>query len=292
MLSLGHPRSRGPQRADDRRRLRARRARADADLRRPAHHQFRARRAADRCDVRGVLRAQAARASIPIVAALVLAPLFFALGYALQRFIIGPAAHGEDRNILLVTLGLAVVIENALLYAFRADTRTDRPALRFQTSSSSARLPRGAARRSPSSWSSPLRWRSGSSCVDRYRQGDPRRRQGEARRRARRHRCRAHLCDDLRARHRLPRHRRLPADADLLRQSAAPETPSCSSPSPSSCSAAWARSPGALIGGLIIGVVESLGGLYLGESLGQIGIFLIFILVLLLRPRGLFGERA
>ncbi|MBV9235497.1 MAG: branched-chain amino acid ABC transporter permease, partial [Xanthobacteraceae bacterium] len=49
---------------------------------------------------------------------------------------------------------------------------------------------------------------------------------------------------------------------------------------------------GALLGGLFIGVVESLSGLYLGESLGQIGIFVIFILVLLLRPSGLFGERA
>ena len=49
---------------------------------------------------------------------------------------------------------------------------------------------------------------------------------------------------------------------------------------------------GALIGGLIIGVVESLSGLYFGESLGQIGIFLIFILVLLFRPTGLFGARA
>jgi branched-chain amino acid transport system permease protein len=39
-------------------------------------------------------------------------------------------------------------------------------------------------------------------------------------------------------------------------------------------------------------VVESLSGLYLGESLGQIGIFVMFILVLLLRPSGLFGERA
>ena len=48
---------------------------------------------------------------------------------------------------------------------------------------------------------------------------------------------------------------------------------------------------GALLGGLIIGVVESLCGLYLGESLGQIGIFVIFILVLLFRPSGLFGER-
>ena len=60
----------------------------------------------------------------PYVAAIGLTPLFFLLGYGLQRFVIGPAAHGEDRNILLVTLGLAVVIENALLYGFRADTRT------------------------------------------------------------------------------------------------------------------------------------------------------------------------
>ena len=49
---------------------------------------------------------------------------------------------------------------------------------------------------------------------------------------------------------------------------------------------------GALLGGLVIGVVESLGGLYLGESLGQIGIFLIFIGVLLFRPQGLFGAKA
>ena len=46
------------------------------------------------------------------------------IGYGLQRFVIGPTAHGEDRNYLLVTLGLAVIIENLLLYVFRADTRT------------------------------------------------------------------------------------------------------------------------------------------------------------------------
>jgi len=34
------------------------------------------------------------------------------------------------------------------------------------------------------------------------------------------------------------------------------------------------------------------GGLLLGESLGQIGIFVIFIAVLLLRPQGMFGARA
>ena len=60
----------------------------------------------------------------PYLAAFLLAPAFFVVGYLLQRFVIGPASHGDDRNMLLVTLGLAVLIENALLYAFRADTRT------------------------------------------------------------------------------------------------------------------------------------------------------------------------
>jgi branched-chain amino acid transport system permease protein len=48
---------------------------------------------------------------------------------------------------------------------------------------------------------------------------------------------------------------------------------------------------GAFAGGIIIGIAESLGGLFLGESLGQIGIFLIFIAILLFRPTGLFQAR-
>jgi branched-chain amino acid transport system permease protein len=42
---------------------------------------------------------------------------------------------------------------------------------------------------------------------------------------------------------------------------------------------------------LLMGVVESLCGLYLGESLGQLGIFLIFIVVLLFKPEGFFGAK-
>ena len=49
---------------------------------------------------------------------------------------------------------------------------------------------------------------------------------------------------------------------------------------------------GALLGGLIIGITESVGGLLLGESLGQIGISLIFILILIFRPTGIFGSKA
>lgn len=47
--------------------------------------------------------------------------------------------------------------------------------------------------------------------------------------------------------------------------------------------------PGAVIGGLLVGITENLGGLYLGESLGPICVPLMFIVVLVLRPRGLFG---
>ncbi len=48
---------------------------------------------------------------------------------------------------------------------------------------------------------------------------------------------------------------------------------------------------GAVVGGLLIGVTESVGGLYLGESLGPICVPLVFLAVLLLRPTGLFGAK-
>src|SRR2546423_969193 len=48
----------------------------------------------------------------PYLALPILVPAFFALGYVLQAGIIGRASHGRDQNILLVTLGLALVIDN------------------------------------------------------------------------------------------------------------------------------------------------------------------------------------
>jgi branched-chain amino acid transport system permease protein len=54
----------------------------------------------------------------------------FALGYGLQRVVINRAGHGKDENILLVTLGLAIVLENLALLFFKSDTRTIETATR------------------------------------------------------------------------------------------------------------------------------------------------------------------
>ena len=48
----------------------------------------------------------------------------FALGYGLQRGIITRASHGKDENILLVTLGISIVLENLALLFFKSDTRS------------------------------------------------------------------------------------------------------------------------------------------------------------------------
>jgi branched-chain amino acid transport system permease protein len=46
---------------------------------------------------------------------------------------------------------------------------------------------------------------------------------------------------------------------------------------------------GAMVGGLIIGVVESFSGVYIAPALKEAVYFSLFILVLLVRPQGLFG---
>ena len=60
----------------------------------------------------------------PYLALPILVPGMFALGYGLQRLVINRASHGKDENILLVTLGISIVMENLALLFFKSDTRT------------------------------------------------------------------------------------------------------------------------------------------------------------------------
>ena len=227
----------------------------------------------------------------PYLAAFLLAPLFFVLGYALQRFLIGPASHGDDRNMLLVTLGIAVIIENALLYAFRADTRTIDVPYAFQTINfgfTFLALPRVVGFVAVFAVTLTL-WLL-------MRGTDT----GRAIRAVAREKLGAELsgidvahvyamtfgigtaCVAIAACLLIPTYYVNPTVGDAFVLIAFTVV----------VLGGMGSVPGALVGGLLIGVVESLSGLFLGESLGQVGIFLIFIIVLLLRPSGLFGARA
>ncbi len=49
--------------------------------------------------------------------------------------------------------------------------------------------------------------------------------------------------------------------------------------------------PGAIIGGLIVGLVESFGGAYISTTYQLVIIYIILVIMLMFRPQGLFGER-
>jgi branched-chain amino acid transport system permease protein len=227
----------------------------------------------------------------PYLAAVLLTPLFFVLGYALQRFVIGPAAHGEDRNILLVTLGLAVVIENTLLFAFRADTRTINLPYAFdvvEIGSAFLAVPRVVAFAAVIVVALVL-WLI-------MQRTDT----GKAIRAVAKEKLGAELsgidvahiyavtfglgtaCLAIAACLLIPTYYVNPSAGNAFVLIAFTVV----------VLGGMGSVTGALIGGLFVGVVESLSSLYLGESLGQIGIFVMLIVVLLVRPSGLFGERA
>jgi branched-chain amino acid transport system permease protein len=48
---------------------------------------------------------------------------------------------------------------------------------------------------------------------------------------------------------------------------------------------------GALVGGVCVGVVQSLSGYYIAPAFGQLFFFLLFLLVMIFRPNGLLGQQ-
>ena len=49
--------------------------------------------------------------------------------------------------------------------------------------------------------------------------------------------------------------------------------------------------PGAIVGGLIVGVVEALAGFYLPEGFKDIAAYVVVLIMLMVMPNGLFGEK-
>ncbi len=227
----------------------------------------------------------------PYVALVPITLLFFALGYGVQRFLIGPASHGEDRNILLVTLGLSIVIENAMLSIFRSDTRSIDVPYAFESIDlgfTFLALPRGAAFGVALLVALLLGLLLTATDTGRAIRAVAREKTGAALAGI----DVAHIyavtfglgaaCVAIAACLLMPTFYVTPRAGNAFVLVAFTIV----------VLGGMGSIPGALLGALFIGVVESLCGLFFGESLGQIGIFLIFILVLLVRPTGLFGARA
>ncbi len=226
----------------------------------------------------------------PYLALPIMIPVMFALGYALQRFVIGRAGHGKDENVMLVTLGLAIVIENLALYLWSSDTRTIETVYGFTTVDLGVALiavPKaiafnGALAITAVLWAL-MRWTD----------------LGKAIRALAKERRGAQLVG-INVEHLYAMSfgigiACLGAAACLLLPSyyASPHIGNAFVLIAFTIVVLGGMGSfiGALVGGLIIGVTELLGSLFLGESLGKIGVFLIFIAVLLFRPTGLFGQK-
>ena len=230
----------------------------------------------------------------PYLALPLVVPAMFVLGYGLQRVVINRASHGRDENILLVTLGLSIVMENLALLFFKSDTRTIDTAYTLTTipinigiAQAMISLPKLVAFGGALVASALLILIVGRTDLGRAIRAVAKEKQGA---------------------------KLMGIDVDHVYAMSFGIGLACLGAAACFLLPAYYVNPqvgngfvlvaftivvlggmgsfvGALLGGLLIGMVESLGGLILGESLGQIGIFLIFIAVLLFRPQGLFGAK-
>jgi branched-chain amino acid transport system permease protein len=227
----------------------------------------------------------------PYLALPIVVPGMFGLGYALQRGIINRAGHGKDEYILLVTLGISIVLENLALLVFKSDTRTIETPYTLTTVAigpAMIALPKLVAFAGALATSAVLLLILTGTDLGRAIRAVAKEKHGA---------------------------KLMGIDVDHVYALCFGIGLACLGAAACFLLPVYYVNPqvgagfvpvaftivvlggmgsfgGALAGGLLIGVVESLGGLYLGESLGQIGIFAVFIGVLLFRPQGLFGAKA
>jgi branched-chain amino acid transport system permease protein len=226
----------------------------------------------------------------PYLSLLVMVPAMYLFGYLLYKGLIGKLSNGKDENILLITLGLSILIENLALMFFKGDTRTISVSYSdtmVEVGSTLVSLPKIISFVASLVLCALLGLLINRTDI------------GKAIRAVAKERVGARL-----------------VGIDVDRVFAVSYGIGLATLGAAACllMPIFYVSPttghvfvmvaftvvvlggmgsflGAVVGGLIVGLTESFGGLFLGESLGQIGISLIFILILLFRPQGLFGAK-
>ena len=226
----------------------------------------------------------------PLVALLVAVPLMFVLGALVQRVVLARAMGGPLENQLLITLGLALLVDNLLLLTFGPNPR-------------SVTLPGEGAVRvlgAATTTSRVLAFAVAIALALALYVLLRRTRLGTA--------IRAVAADDAGAQHVGIDTRRINMLVFAIGTACAGAAGVLVAPlvtiEPTTGElfnilafivvvlGGMGNVVGALIGGLLIGLVEQLGALLLPSQSPLLLVFAVFVLVLLLRPQGLFGARS
>lgn len=214
----------------------------------------------------------------------------FACGYLLHRGVIGPASRGEEQGVLLVTLGISIVLNNLALFFFRSDTNTIDTTYGLQTVDilgAQIATPKVIAFIGALITAVLLLLLVNRTALGRAIRAVAREQRGARVVGINVERIYAMsfgigiACLGAAACFLLPVYYVNPQVGDGFVLVAFTIV----------VLGGMGSFTGALWGGLLIGVVESVSSLCFGDSLGQMGIFAMFVAVLVLRPRGLFGRK-
>ncbi len=214
----------------------------------------------------------------------------FAVGYAYQRFLIQYAVDSSALGSILLTFGVALMLHNIMIWVFSPDMKNITPTYAFTSVKLGPIVARRGARQLPGGEPGPAELPGRPAEVLAARPRHPRHRPADAGGTPLRRERPARLCAHLRACRRPSPAPRASSIGIILPFSPADEATWTLNAFVVVVLGGVGSPAGALIGGLLLGVVSTLTAQYIGPSFPNVTMFLLLVLLLLVRPQGLLGN--